>query len=159
MAGPNGSSPINCSGSVNCFMPNIPSGNASHHTKILSTNCVSGCRTTNTFGVLSNIGTPVPDLTKVVTLGGTWDELEALNLIDVQYLDIDGFRIISPAGCGYAVAAFGPNQCNEFSGTNNLSNFVKNGIRQSAFTSFVNLSEYTNRQPAENTYLRSYWWL
>jgi hypothetical protein len=101
--------PTNCQGSAyGCYMPSIPSGSASQHTRILGSNWAS-CHS---------------DSAKT-TLVASYGANGAINVTDSQFVDVACFEIIGKGACsgGYT------NACTATSNSGN------NGILESALSS------------------------
>ena len=107
--------PINC-GNPDCYMPTIPSGTASNHTKILG----------------ENYGSCTSDSAKTKLLV-TWGAIYGINVKDSQYVDISCVEVTQVAACAYS-AAF----TNECQGN---SNYGRNGVVESALTSNVTYTD------------------
>jgi hypothetical protein len=101
--------PTNCQGNAyGCYMPSIPSGSASQHTKILGSNWAS-CHN---------------DSAKT-TLVASYGANGAINVTDSQFVDVACFELIGKGACtgGYT------NSCTA------TSNYGNNGILESALSS------------------------
>lgn len=101
--------PTNCQGSAwGCYMPTIPSGSASQHTKILGSNFAS-CQ----------------DDAAKTTLVASYGANGVINVTDSQFVDVACFQLIGKGACsgGYT------NSCSA------TSNYGGNGILESALSS------------------------
>lgn len=109
--------PSSCYGDAgDCFMPSIPSGTATRHTRILG----------------ENYGSCSSDSAKTKLLG-TWGAYTILNTTDSQFVDVACLEITDTAPC----TANG-NYTNHCTAT---SNATGNGILQSALTASVNYTD------------------
>jgi hypothetical protein len=106
----------NCSGApTGCYMPTIPSGTSTRHTRILGENYAS-CTS---------------DSAKTL-LNATWGATTAINTMDSQFVDVACLEVTDQAGC----AANG----NFSHGCSGL-NAATDGIMQSALTASVNYTD------------------
>jgi hypothetical protein len=103
--------PINC-GNPDCYMPTIPSGTASQHTKILGENYAS-CTSTSAKTLLY----------------GSWAERFIFNVRNSQFVDVACFELTDQSNCGYK-GSFSPN-C-----SNSTFNYGAYGVLETAMSSF-----------------------
>jgi len=109
--------PTNCGGNPFCYMPPVPSGTASKHTRILG----------------ENFGSCHADSAKTL-LNVSYNGATAFNVKDSQFVDVACFEITDQAACSTST-----NFTNVCHGSN--ANFGYNGILQSALTSYVNYTD------------------
>ncbi|WP_158790534.1 Ig-like domain-containing protein [Granulicella sp. L60] len=100
--------PVNC-GNPDCYMPTIPSGTASQHTKILG----------------GNYGSCRADTAKT-QLNVSWASKNGINVRDSQFVDVACFEITDQSACAY--------NGNYTNACTNASNQGLNGVLQSALT-------------------------
>jgi len=113
----NGWAPGNCAGDAyGCYMPTIPSGTASRHTRILGENYAS-CHT---------------DSAKT-KLNLTYLAYAAINVRDSQFVDVGCFEITDEAAC-----TSNNNYTNSCSPNSNAGG---NGVLESALTASVNYTD------------------
>jgi hypothetical protein len=113
--GKTGYQPINC-GNPDCYMPTIPSGTASNHTRILGENYES-CRADSAK-------------TKVLV---SWGSKNGINVKDSQFVDVQCLDITDNAACAYSGNY--TNHCT------NTSDQGLTGIFESALTASVNYTD------------------
>jgi hypothetical protein len=108
--------PVNCAGDIgDCYMPTIPSGTATNHTRILGEN-YANCTS---------------DSSKTL-LHGTWYQYGVINVEDSQFVDVACFEVTDTAAC-----AQNGNYTNHCAN----QNAGNNGILESALTASVNYTD------------------
>jgi Bacterial Ig-like domain (group 2) len=108
-------SPVNCQGNVvTCYMPSVPSGTSSRHTRILGENYAS-CHADAA-------------MTKIL---GSYSAGTIVNVSQSQFVDVQCFQITDNSGCGAYAHACKPGE----------DTGVRAGVMQSALTSQVNLTD------------------
>jgi hypothetical protein len=113
--GTTGYQPVNC-GVSDCYMPSIPSGTASQHTRILGENYAS-CHVDSAK-------------TKVLV---SWGSKNGINVRDSQFVDVQCLEITDDAACAYNGSY--KNNCPK-----NVS-YGQTGILQSALTASVTYTD------------------
>jgi hypothetical protein len=113
--GTTGTQPINC-GNPDCYMPTIPSGTASNHTRILG----------------ENYGSCTSDSAKTKLLV-SWGAIYGINVRDSQFVDVSCLEVTQVAACAYGSAW--TNACP------GNSNYGRNGVVESALTSNVTYTD------------------
>ena len=109
--------PVNCKGNPSCTMPSIPSGTPSQHTRILGAN----------YGSCHSDGAK----TQLIV---SYAASSAISVGDSQFVDVGCFEITDKAQC--SINGMYRNACN-----NGMGNFGRNGIAQSALSSYVNYTD------------------
>ena len=108
--------PVNCAGNGDCYMPTIPSGTASQHTRILGEN-YNSCHA---------------DSAKTQVLV-SWGSKNGINVRDSQFVDVQCLDISDSAACAY--------NGNYTNNCQNSANFGLSGIIESALTASVNYTD------------------
>ena len=109
--------PVNCKDNPNCTMPSIPSGSPSQHTRILG----------------ANYGSCHSDAAKTQLIV-SYAAASGISVGDSQFVDVACFEITDKSAC--ATDGNYTNACR-----NGMSNYGRNGIGQSALTSYVNYTD------------------